>query len=474
VEEQDSSELVIGLVGAVGSDLEQVSRALEEILKRFRFTPRPLRLSDCFKQDPGRRVVSPIDSSSEYRRIETSIKAGSELRKTRDKDVIALWAAAQIKEQRDDDRPMARTVHILRSLKRPEEVARLRKIYGNRFLLISLYVPETERISYLRKLDDMEENKARKLIELDDVDGKHGQATSKAFELGDLFVDLNGLKHQLDRFFDLVFGSPSITPTADEHAMFAAYAASLRSGDLSRQVGAVVTTPGGTILSEGVNDAPKFCGEPYWPGSQDKRDIVRGFDENERIKRAMIKQILQEFDALEDEDPIVTAKRRLAKSGILDITEYGRAVHAEMSALMNCARLGIPTSDSLLYCTTFPCHNCAKHIVAAGMKQVRFIEPYPKSKALTLHDDAISPNPAASSERVVFSPFLGVGPRRYVELFSLRDAHGQRISRKDAHGSLVPWSASDASLMLSDRVTNYLDQEKWAYSRLADIFKPAE
>ncbi|MDN3612645.1 hypothetical protein QWZ16_23945 [Vibrio ostreicida] len=26
----------------------------------------------------------------------------------------------------------------------------------------------------------------------------------------------------------------------------------------------------------------------------------------------------------------------------------------------------------------FPCHNCAKHIVASGIKRVVYVEPYPK------------------------------------------------------------------------------------------------
>ena len=44
-----------------------------------------------------------------------------------------------------------------------------------------------------------------------------------------------------------------------------------------------------------------------------------------------------------------------------------------------------------MYVTTFPCHNCAKHIIAAGLERVVYLEPYPKSRAKTLYDEDITP-----------------------------------------------------------------------------------
>ena len=54
----------------------------------------------------------------------------------------------------------------------------------------------------------------------------------------------------------------------------------------------------------------------------------------------------------------------------MDALEYGRMVHAEMSSLCDAARLGHMFQGGTLYCTTFPCHMCAKHIVAAGIARV--------------------------------------------------------------------------------------------------------
>lgn len=83
----------------------------------------------------------------------------------------------------------------------------------------------------------------------------------------------------------------------------------------------------------------------------------------------------------------------------MDIIEFGRVVHAEMSALMDAARLGRPVQDAKLFCTTFPCHICAKHITAAGISSVFFLEPYPKSAAFALHPDSIE---VEGSSRVSF------------------------------------------------------------------------
>src|SRR5262249_43222242 len=126
---------------------------------------------------------------------------------------------------------------------------------------------------------------------------------------------------------------------------------------------------------------------------------------------------------------------------LLDITEFGRAVHAEMDAMLSCGRAGIDTIGSTLFSTTFPCHNCAKHIIAAGVKRVVYIEPYEKSQALDLHDDAIviddqgdgssradrDEEYARAAKKVVFEPFMGIGPRRFFDLFSMKLSNGYRL-----------------------------------------------
>ena len=65
--------------------------------------------------------------------------------------------------------------------------------------------------------------------------------------------------------------NPCITPTFDENAMFLAYAASSRSADLSRQVGAVVVSENREVVATGANDLPQCGGGQYWSGPDDQR-----------------------------------------------------------------------------------------------------------------------------------------------------------------------------------------------------------
>jgi tRNA(Arg) A34 adenosine deaminase TadA len=103
-----------------------------------------------------------------------------------------------------------------------------------------------------------------------------------------------------------------------------------------------------------------------------------------------------------------------------NLTEFGRDVHAEMAALTAVARTTVSAAEATLYCTTFPCHNCAKHILAAGLSRVVYVEPYPKSFAPESHSEAIALEGSdcdAACGRVVLQPFSGVAPRKYMQWF---------------------------------------------------------
>jgi deoxycytidylate deaminase len=142
----------------------------------------------------------------------------------------------------------------------------------------------------------------------------------------------------------------------------------------------------------------------------------------------------------------------LRAGGLKDLTEFGRALHAEMSALLDAARRGVAVQDATLYCTTFPCHNCARHIVGAGVARVVFIEPYTKSRAEHLHSDSIAIAPAApDNEKVIFAPFVGVAPRRYREMFdAAAREHLGHTARKDGDGRKVPFDKRTALPVFSD------------------------
>jgi cytidine deaminase len=114
------------------------------------------------------------------------------------------------------------------------------------------------------------------------------------------------------------------------------------------------------------------------------------------------------------------------KTRLFNLIEFGATVHAEMAAITSAARHGIAIQDHAMYVTTFPCHECARNIVAAGISRVVYIEPYSKSLAWSLYPKQIlflsadSRNTSGShrSDLVVFEQFTGISPSRHAELFS--------------------------------------------------------
>ncbi len=53
-----------------------------------------------------------------------------------------------------------------------------------------------------------------------------------------------------------------------------------------------------------------------------------------------------------------------------------RTIHAEMNAILQCAKFGVPTANSEIYVTHFPCLQCCKSIIQAGIKAVYYAEDY--------------------------------------------------------------------------------------------------
>jgi dCMP deaminase len=47
-----------------------------------------------------------------------------------------------------------------------------------------------------------------------------------------------------------------------------------------------------------------------------------------------------------------------------------------MNALLQCAKFGVPTSDAEIYVTHFPCLQCTKALIQAGIKTVYYAADY--------------------------------------------------------------------------------------------------
>jgi cytidine deaminase len=93
---------------------------------------------------------------------------------------------------------------------------------------------------------------------------------------------------------------------------------------------------------------------------------------------------------------------------------------------------------------------------------VVFVEPYPKSRALQLHEDSIIfvETPTVSTEnKVSFEPFVGVGPRKYIDLFSMSLGGGGPLRRKE-NGKNVVWARAGAEIRFPMLPVSYIDNEK--------------
>lgn len=53
-----------------------------------------------------------------------------------------------------------------------------------------------------------------------------------------------------------------------------------------------------------------------------------------------------------------------------------RTVHAEMNALLQCAKYGVSVSGADLYVTHFPCLPCTKSIIQAGISRIYYASDY--------------------------------------------------------------------------------------------------
>ncbi len=434
------TELIIGLVGAVGIDLDSTINELGSVLSEFGYRAHNLHLTD---QLAALKWDFKLEQEPYDERVWSYMSAGNRLcQEWKRRDAFGLLAVNAITLERkklsgDDKVPVDRSAYILRSLKRYEEVALLRQVYGPRFVLISIYAPEKTRRRYLKRkirqsrivpANSKPVYSAKDLIRRDRSEAaKYGQDVEGTFHHGDFFVDATtNVEAQLKRTVEILFGHPNRTPTRDEFGMFQAVAASKRSAELGRQVGASICTNDGAVIAVGTNEVPRAGGGLYWEGDpDDAREFTLGTDTSDKRKERIVRGI---FKRLHKEGRLRkgvkkgTMKRDLKRTEIADLIEFVRAVHAEMAALMDAARRGISVTNTVLYATTFPCHHCARHIVASGIKRVVYVTPYPKSLADGMHDDSIvvdPPHRKKSRRRVAFEPFVGIGPRRYLELFDM-------------------------------------------------------
>lgn len=509
-------ELVFGLVAPIGVDLDLVTDIIEQTLREVEYEACRFRLTQLMREVPINLTLGDSHYIGSYKE---RIAYANEVRRQLGDEALAALAVSAIRafrseerererqrqstsgsgdrsspgvDQPDEEVPIPHQAYIIRQIKRPEEVALLRGVYGRQFILVAAYAPQelrTRRIADLERrsrgglLSEVEARNSSHYLVMQDAKetlDPHGQNVGDAFPLGDVFIDASSrqkVEAMTRRFMNALFGSNEVTPTHDEYGMYMAKSASLRSSDLSRQVGTAIFRKSGEVVTLGCNEVPRAGGGTYWTGdASDARDFIAGHDPNEAQKLEILVDLLDRLKKdghlseplLQLVDPHDIAKKLLenqtissvSESRVMDLLEFGRIIHSEMSALCDAARKGLSVQDATLYCTTFPCHLCAKQIVAAGIKQVVFLEPYPKSYAMALHHDSIAVDPAERTEKVIFRPFIGISPYRYRDLF-------EKGKRKYSGGLAQKWNLGIRRPMIEVYFPTYFRAEAAVVSQMS-------
>ncbi|AVE58635.1 CMP deaminase [Citrobacter koseri] len=461
IKDSVTPEIIIALCGPIGSPLHETAEQISFSLKKYGYKTYDIRLSDLIRINSKYTNIN-IDESTKLKKFKSLITVGDKLREIYGSDILAKLAIAKISAERkknfgefddivnESSKGEASKIknqkicHIIDSVKNSSELELLKSIYGKMIFSIGVFSPLEARRENLSKINSLSVEDIAELINTDSGEEfDHGQSVRDTFPKCDYFLRVDSglaepgnaeakgqILSKLERFFKLIFRSSVISPTEEENAMYAATSAARNSACLSRQVGAAVTSSSGELLSTGWNDVPRNGGGLY--GKQSIRLKVIDPDhscyalQNRNCSNDAEKRILAEvvIDSLVQEKIIPVKKREAAiqtiikNSRLKDLIEFSRAVHAEMHAILGASRVaGERILGGKIFVTTYPCHSCARHIIASGISEVYFIEPYRKSLALKLHSDAMTESVIETDEKVKLIQFDGVAPTRFLELF---------------------------------------------------------
>ncbi|MEP2103391.1 MAG: anti-phage dCTP deaminase [Parasphingorhabdus sp.] len=447
IKERLSNELVFALVGPLGSGVSTTATLIREKLTGpYDYECPPiLKPSDVIREKASLIDKNAPEAQNSASYVSKMQDLGNELRskfgnnylveKTIEKMYIFRKAKGGYK---GDVEIPGRRAYIIDSIKHMEELELLRSIYGESLCVVGVFAPDQIRDKRLEDLGYSESERTKVMNRDQGEVMTFGQDTRKVFVEADFFICNDkreaDIGETVDRFLELIFDMSVRTPTQRESTMYEAEAASAKSACMSRQVGASIISQSGELIAVGWNDVPKFGGGLY--AEDDRRSFDQqsegfvdkdfrchnwsgGVCHNDNNKDRIIGQIVDEVSKIEGADG---EKKRAIESAVAitdvkSLIEFSRSIHAEMEAILSVAREGKHSLvGATLFTNTYPCHNCARHIVASGIKEVVYIRPYKKSLALRLHSDAITEIPD-ENDKVLFRQYDGVAPSVYFKIF---------------------------------------------------------
>lgn len=524
------NELIIGLIGGLGINFDEVADELSDALKVAGYHVETIRIADNFPQSK---------STTQFAQCYWKMQYGTKQRQIHGSDYWARKAVEKIFFARPELCVKHKKIaYLIRTLKTKEELELLSNVYGRNFISIAIFNDAEFNLKFIEKKQrlgsinlntaekeiqiinselqlgpDMDIRKAEELYledsyspdKANDADTlarflmrkdqeethpdlkKYGQNLFKCYSIANYFVYQNtNLRQQIRRFINVLFNDPFAEPTYEEYFMFCAQAAAYRSLDLDRQVGAVIVNKEYELVASGFNDVNKVGGghyahhdHPLLPRSEtdDQRDFKKTFDFNHKHLDQIARKIAEKLGLTPKSETVL-------RDEISGVTEYKRSTHAEMAALLDAARRGIAVRDCTMYVNTYPCHTCTKHIIAAGIRKVVFLHPYTKSKAREMYQSMIRHglllDDKIPANVLVFEPFLGVSPNRFMQTFANdKETRLERDAEGKETGKPIAWKINERAVsrkLVARPPHSYISRE-WVivYNKKPDIsvfYKP--
>lgn len=372
--------ILIGITGSFGSGCTELFHTIETLAPTD-LKVETFKISDEIKEEAIKRGLSNPD-----RKILQDI--GNELRKEKGN---AYWINRVLSKTKFDSDKLI----VIDGIRNLGEVNELHK-YA-RFFLVAVDCSTENR---WQRLKDKIYKGDRQAFERDDRRDKseglpYGQQVLACVEQADIifvneekFPTESRIKEEIKKRFNddllLITERKPRIPNLMETIMAVSSNLALQSRCIKRRVGAVICSKQGYIVSAAYNEVPypeKSCYDEYVMCYRDfyrkdlKEKLINSFTccPNCHIK----------FSTKPTDVDFCCPKCNAKISDYfppIKALDKCRALHAEEAAILQTPQFQI--EGSILYTTTFPCLQCAKRILYAGIKEVIYIDPYPEEEAI--------------------------------------------------------------------------------------------
>lgn len=342
-------------------------------------------------------------------------------------------AIIQIIQKCNKTKAQPQTRICIDAIRNPYEAYYFKDKYSS-FYLISINADENERRKRLGQLDD-EELQSLDETEYDSASqNDYGlffhQTISECLSMSDIHLynpDVKDARYlflteQIAKYISLILHPGLINPTHIERCMQTAYVASLNSGCLSRQVGAVITGPDFSVKAMGWNEVPEGqvscnlrCTRDYCK-SKDCETFSNFELEDAEFQRALssLQQEVSQCDLGGMTYSYCFKDIYNELKGGIKNQVFTRALHAEENAFLQLSKHGGQgIQGGKLFSTASPCELCSKKAYQLGIKEIYYVDPYPGISTSHILSFGKYGNPKVQ-------PFYGAIGDAYMKLYTPR------------------------------------------------------